>query len=438
MNWQALRILVISSLLCICSAGNAAPNAGLNVPFHMPPEATGNTIDVRDFGATPDNDQDDDALSINAALNSAASGDIVLLPAGVYHVMTTITAVSGVAIRGSSSAESSIVALFDNDDAITLEVSDGSHDITISDLFFESDGAESPRYVIQAGRDSGELTERIYLKNLTIKTFSERAIVLRDTRHGKVQNCRIGDATALDGGQGYGVTIQGLLSNNNWVTGCILGPALRHGILLQYSTNHNLIERNFLFENTEDAIDLHGEDEYANEVRHNTIRDGVRSGIGIGNTGATHDESGPNNWIHNNRIRDCNDGIEVTEGSDKQYIQDNDIRDCTYYGIRVNNFAFENPIEDLTITGNLINNCNRGITVEVPAPNLLIDGNLIINHVRHGISLDATVRSYTVTNNNLSCNNPASVLGSSEGTYTDNTEDGSCELPAPSSAFVVW
>lgn len=425
------------AIVLLASVASASPDAGLNIPFQMPPAVTGSTLDVTVFGATPNDDSDDDAIAINAAISAASNGDEVYLPNGVYNTMSLITARSNVAIRGESQSGTIIRARFSTTGQETLTVQSGRNNITIRDLTLDSDGAEPPRFTMQVGRNSGSLTQRVHLLNLTIRTFRERAIILRTTRHVKVENCTISDATAFAGGEGYGITIQQPGGDNNWVTGCTVGPAVRHGILLQYSTHHNLIENNLLKGNTEDAIDLHGEDEYSNEVRLNTIIDCDRSAIGIGNTGSTHDESGPNNWIHSNTIRNCKDGIELIEGSDHQFIENNDIRFCADYGIRITNFAFMNPIENATITGNTILDCKRGISVEVEAPNLLVNGNIVTDNAIVGIVTSAAVTGYTITNNDFSCNGTAAQLGSASGTYAGNTEAGGCNLAVTLDSFTI-
>jgi parallel beta-helix repeat protein len=425
------------AILLFSSAAPASPDAGLNLPFQMPPAVTGATLDVTDFGATPDDDSDDDAIAINVAIEAASSGDEVYLPLGVYNTKSLITARSGITIRGESGKGTVIRARFNTTGQETLTVPSGRSNITIRDLTLDSDGPEAPRFTMQVGRNSGSLTQRVHLLNLTINTFRERAIILRTTRHVKIENCTISGATAFDGGEGYGITIQQPGGDNNWVTGCTLGPAVRHGILLQYSTSHNLIEKNLLRGNTEDAIDLHGEDEFSNEVRLNTIIDCDRSAIGIGNTGSTHDAAGPNNWIHSNTIRHCKDGIELIEGSDDQFIMNNDIRFCADYGIRLTNFAFMDPIENATITGNMILDCKRGISVEVSAPNLFVDGNIVTDNSVVGIVTSAAVTGYTITNNDFSCNGRPAQLGSAAGMYHANTETGACNLPVGMDSFTV-
>lgn len=109
---------------------------------------------------------------------------------------------------------------------------------------------------------------------------------------------------------------------NNTIT----GPFIRHGVLLQYYTHNNLVEGNVLTATALDAIDLHGEDEYLNEIRWNLVRDSQASGIGLGNTGGTatqHDASGPGNWIHHNLLSGNREGVKVGLGTPDTTIENN-------------------------------------------------------------------------------------------------------------------
>ena len=63
-------------------------------------------------------------------------------------------------------------------------------------------------------------------------------------------------------------------------TRCPPGPAMRHGVLLQYSAHHNLAESNTVVRTTYDAFDLHGEDEYGNELRSNVAENCGEGGFG--------------------------------------------------------------------------------------------------------------------------------------------------------------
>ena len=103
--------------------------------------------------------------------------------------------------------------------------------------------------------------------------------------------------------------------------------------LIQYYSHHNLIKGNTFVNTAYGAIDLHGEDEYANEISENIIRDvskdaittGTNGGGGIelGNTGSTHDKTGSYNWIHKNRIVNSNMGVRIEFGTKNTLIEDN-------------------------------------------------------------------------------------------------------------------
>ncbi len=436
----SLRLLPAAILPAVLLAGTP-PDAGLDLTFLFPAPVTGATIDVTSapYNATPGNAADDDAVAINAAIAAASAGDEVYIPDGIYNIDSRIEAASGVSIRGQSETGTIIRAGYSVTGQKTLIVPAGDADITISSMTLDSDGAEAPRFAMEIGLNSGSLTERIHVRDVTIDTFRERGIIVRTGRHVRIQDCTIRNATALGGGgEGYGITIQQPGSDNNWVSGCEIGPVIRHGILLQFSTHHNLIEYNTLDQNTEDAIDLHGEDEYSNEVRFNTITNGARSGIGIGNTGSTHDKSGPNNWIHDNFINGCLDGIEIVEGTDDVFVENNDIRFCTNYGVRIDNFdVVGDPLENISLTGNTILDCDRGIYVAVEAPNLVVFDNDVTDNDSYGISTHSSVTGYSITFNDFSCNGTAAILGSATGTYANNEELGPCALPVQLDAFQV-
>ncbi len=77
-----------------------------------------------------------------------------------------------------------------------------------------------------------------------------------------------------------------------------------------------------------DAIDLHGEGEYLNEIRDNTVIGGQRAGIALGNSGGSknkHDASGPGNWVYSNNLIGNRQGILVILGTPDTLIEDNKI-----------------------------------------------------------------------------------------------------------------
>lgn len=67
------------------------------------------------------------------------------------------------------------------------------------------------------------------------------------------------------------------------------GPYLRHGALIQFVAHNNVLRGNTFNGTKLDAIDLHGELEYLNEISGNVITDVLTgAGIGLGNTGVQH------------------------------------------------------------------------------------------------------------------------------------------------------
>ena len=91
-----------------------------------------------------------------------------------------------------------------------------------------------------------------------------------------------------------------------------------------------------------DAIDLHGEGEYLNEIRDNTVIGGQRAGIALGNSGGSknkHDASGPGNWVHSNDLIGNRQGVLVILGTPDTLIEDNRITagEDSKVGIEVRN-----------------------------------------------------------------------------------------------------
>ena len=106
------------------------------------------------------------------------------------------------------------------------------------------------------------------------------------------------------------------------------GSHLRHAILLQFPTHNNLVAENTITGSLLDAIDLHGEGEYLNEIRDNMVIGGNQAGIALGNSGGSknkHDASGPGNWVHSNDLIGNRQGVLVILGTPDTLIEDNRI-----------------------------------------------------------------------------------------------------------------
>lgn len=120
------------------------------------------------------------------------------------------------------------------------------------------------------------------------------------------------------------------------------GEHLRHAILLQFPTHNNLVAKNTIIGSHLDAIDLHGEGEYLNEIRENMVINGQRAGIALGNSGGSknkHDASGSGNWVHSKNLIGNSQGILVILGTPNTLIENNRInaREDSNTGIEVRN-----------------------------------------------------------------------------------------------------
>ncbi|MHA6484931.1 S-layer homology domain-containing protein [Paenibacillus sp. strain BS8-2] len=356
--------------------------AGLYNPDGTPHElplqnaTTGQRINVMDHGAVGDGVADD-RPAIQHAINAAQPGDEVYLPNGIYKLMSTYSAdthimlKSGVNLIGESREGAILLSDFDNrlgpEDASTGLTNASSkvlsamnlNSLTISSLTITSTwdneyptdpaiahplrgGYKNGIYIDKStSGSSASAPYNIVVDNVIIEKFEKTGVRMAKGQHLVVRNSLFRSATDIGGGgAGYGIALQGdfkvdrysqeedsqfNLIENNVFDGT---NAMRHGIIVQAYTHNNLVQNNTLINNTYDAIDLHGEDEYLNEVTGNTVI-GTRRGAGIalGNTGggypSNHSEAGPYNYIHNNTLRNNAEGITVVIGSPDTIIENN-------------------------------------------------------------------------------------------------------------------
>jgi hypothetical protein len=222
-------------------------------------------------------------------------------------------------------------------------------------------------YGIHLGARDGQASSRVLVENVSVEKFQRHGISAKSTREVTLRSNHLGNATGVGpGGQGYGIAVEGRAdrrdpdaaddSRHNVVVGNTFdGKHLRHAILLQFPTHNNLVANNGVDGSILDAIDLHGEGEYLNEIRGNRVADCAEAGIALGNSGGSknkHDASGEGNWVHDNALNGNRKGIIVILGTPATVIEKNKISASrrSVAGIEVRNGP-GTLIRDNTITG---------------------------------------------------------------------------------------
>lgn len=334
--------------------------------MHTPHQVTGATLNVLDFGADPADNAQDDRIAIQNAIDAATAGDEVFIPNGVYNLVTSpdgfinLKLKSGVNLRGESESQTILKSSIDDVKNSSVLKSSSQHDILVSNLTVTSTwnrafsldhvinnpAAGGPDSMIAIANYGEDPSYNVTVDHVTVERFRRMAIRIENSHDVIVRHATFRNATDLGGGgAGYGTSIQGMpkvdrlgFDNDTYWNvvedSTFEGPYLRHGSLIQ-NVAHNNVLRNNHYKNTKlDAIDLHGELEYLNEVYGNTVEDILTGGgVGLGNTGGTapsnHSKTGPQNYIHDNVIRNAREGIVVTMGTPDTLIEHNIIENTT-------------------------------------------------------------------------------------------------------------
>jgi len=328
--------------------------------LHTSNPVTGRTLNVLDYGADPADNGNDDRPALQAAINAAVSGDEVYLPNGVYNLSSSpdgtmnIALKSGVNLRGESQAGAIIKTSLNKVKNSTALKSVRQHDFVISNLTVTSSwaGAYSTDHTVNnpdgGGPDSAiiianygeEPSYNVTIDHVTVEKFSRMGIRVESSHDVVIRNGTFRNATDVGpGGAGYGVSFQGIPkvdrlgfdNDTRWnlvEDSSFEGPYMRHGALIQNVAHNNVIRNNTFSRTKLDAIDMHGELEYFNEIYGNQVTDIFTGGaVGLGNTGGTaptnHSKSGPRNYIHDNLIRNTREGVNVSMGTPDTIIEHN-------------------------------------------------------------------------------------------------------------------
>ena len=425
---------------------------------HTMPETqkeTGMEISVADYGAKANNPAADNYSAFKNAISNANSGDTIFVPNGTYYFSSGGNIVGGaykaniiinkdnITFKGESKEGVILVSNFNEaanrDDSTTVIGAVNVKNVTIKNLTVTSNTSDdvlpdpdnsnlqtttytAPKYGITAASagtiSSAEKQARnILIENCMVEKFQRMGVRVAQAQEVVVRSCSFQKATCLGGGgMGYGVNIQGfghdfnstdtfVDARFNVVENCkFIGPYLRHGALIQYYAHNNVIRNNQFDDLLLDSIDMHGEDEYSNEIYENKVNNSRRgAGIGLGNTGATHDASGRNNYIHDNIITGGQRGIDVLLGTPDTIIYNNEIKNVSSTGIKCTNangtniiknklsnvasdavtvmysFVFSDPTLGIPnhyrISDNTFTSCNRGIYFDSKGSDFVVENN---------------------------------------------------------------
>jgi hypothetical protein len=450
---------------------------------HPVPEAhkvSGKTINVvSDYGA--DNTGASDARSsIETAMNAASAGDEIYFPDGTYYLSSAWTSdaksnirlKSRVNIRGQSQSGTILKTSFN--DAYTSSNTAGSnsmfvirgtgvHDIYISEMTitsawsgsYSTDTSNSnpyhggPDICILFSAGSSSYSWNIVVENVTVEKYLNIGIKMDKGCYDTViRGCKARNATDVAGGGcGYGFQLSGLYNNSldnlaayanpnlgtlndnyfNTVDSCTTGNKyIRHAALIQYWAHNNQVINCVFSDTCLDSVDLHGEDEYLNEISGNTISNSLNeSAVGLGNSGGTsvvHDKSGPFNFIHHNVITNCKRGIAVQYGTPLTVISDNVISSCSVsngVGICLG-FA-----PDTVVRGNTISN-NKASGFK---------GIYLYKDAAEGYSSEGAPSGCSITGNTVTGNtNGSAFVISVQGTgnvFSGNTASGNADNTVP-------
>jgi hypothetical protein len=343
------------------SAPGLVDRTGAPVEVPEPGPASGASRDVTDVGADPAPESGDDAEAIRAALAAAEPGDEVVLPAGTFDLRSTdpgdpstnLVLRSGIDLRGAGRDRTVLVTSLEGEKNSRVLRGAGIEDVAVTGLAITSrydgplgedpDDGEAgggPMVGIQLGPRDGQGCARILVEDVAVSRYERHGISVKASREVTLRGNHLAEATGVGpGGKGYGIVVEAAVeptepgsptdSLHQQVVGNTFdGTHLRHAILLQFATHHNLVADNVITGSVLDAIDLHGEGEYLNEIRGNTVTDGRRAGIALGNGGGSthqHDASGPGNWVHENTLVGNREGVLVILGTPGTVVEGNTI-----------------------------------------------------------------------------------------------------------------
>lgn len=455
--------------------GKIEINSGLTVSesaFQFPSLVTGQSRSVTSHGATCNDSSNDDTVGVKAAIAASTAGDEITFPENcTLHLKSwPIDLKTGVSIRGIDKNTSTVSGMFSTAanpifyarTQPSTSTNQPISNLSISSFSYKTESGVAPDIVIKLGtgtwntnNSEWKVVNKIRIENLSIEKFKKYAIDIQNSQFIYVANNNIKNATSLGGGgEGYGIKIDMDKSQNNLIKGNTVGPIIRHAYLVQYRANHNLFDSNSATGTSNDAFDMHGEDEFSNEFKNNTVTNCVTkdpytgadtrgSGFGIGEvptstsalpgTAGAHEFSGDNNWVHHNTISGCYSGVRVNN-TNNAYIESNNITNSWIGGGiligDLDTYIFPEQVSNppaygtsnIYVKNNTVKNNPVGIKIN-NAKNPQILNNIVTNNTGAGLTLTTKTIDYVITGNDFRSNgNVINLNGNISGIFLNNLQ----------------
>jgi len=387
--------------------------------------------------------------TIQAAINSAASGDVILVKPGTYYENIDLSRVS-VELRSSSGNPDDTIIASNNTLKNVISVVSRA-DVKIQGFTISGAAVDYSGIRLTGCRNCVIENNKFIDNGMGVFVDSSTSCIVRNnvaTRNvgesGRGINVEKSYYTTVSGNtisnQRYGIWVAN--SDSNTVSVNTVSHSAGNGIHLEGGTTNTVLEGNNVNSNGNKGIYLAGASN-KNTVKGNTVSSNAGNGIDLErSTGCT--VSG--NTVSGNSTANNTHGIFLNTCNDN-YVQNNDVGTCDY-GIAMrysqNNTVTSNNAHDNdrgifvayqctknTISGNKATSSSiTGIVVTLAANNIVVENNEVSSNLGTGISLDNTtgdrVSKNIITQNGRGIFSGALSSGNiiSENTLDRNTGDG--------------
>jgi parallel beta-helix repeat protein len=399
----------------------------------------GLTYDITDFGAVP-NDQNDDSNAFQQILSAHPSNIQIHVPCGTFMINTTIhlNNNNNVTIFGEGSC--SILKLSAPNNIIWIE---GSKNVIIKDLVLDGNSQKIPGEYM--GITAGFLANDLQINNVYIYNTTGDGIQVCASKNTIITNCRIestGEIGINSHESGWGVclnSVDGARITNNRINGYFGDDGIGVGGWIEgFPMSDALIDNNTITgAHTDNGCGIGvGSSNYI-IITNNKIHDEQVLGVPLGGTVGIYTWGGSNLMISNNEVYRTTAGIEIDVGANviaaNNYVHNftSNRMGAGFFICTANTLLENNTIEDATMNGIFIVEPDE---LYATGMNELIINNTIKDSIGSaGIRVMLLTRdkmNLAIIGNTLINNNPWGIYMTGSGRlinpiFTGNTITGS-------------